>query len=214
MRKINLFAAATAAGVFATESSEKTDRMNKTTNDEKNTFRRMALKMRGKIQNREEKSAQIARSLFNTQLYQNADAVFVYMAYRSEADTEPVITRSLADGKCVAVPRVTGTDMVFCRITSMDCCKKGAYGILEPGSDCPEVQPDKKGLILVPGCAFTRDGMRMGYGGGYYDRYLQAHPDVVTVGYAFEEQIFETIPCEAHDRKLDFIVTQKGHYKS
>ena len=53
-------------------------------------------------------------------------------------------------------------------------------------------------------CAFTRDGLRMGYGGGYYDRYLQIYPKAVTVGYAFEEQLFDAIPSEAHDRRLEF----------
>ena len=71
-----------------------------------------------------------------------------------------------------------------------------------------------KNLFLVPGCAFTRDGLRMGYGGGYYDRYLQMYKEAVTVGYAFEEQLFDAIPSEAHDRRLDFVVTQKDCYEA
>ena len=104
--------------------------------------------------------------------------------------------------------------MVFCRIMSLDDCVKGTYGILEPKKDCQVVRADENSLILVPGCAFTRDGLRMGYGGGYYDRYLQMYKEAVTVGYAFEEQLFDAIPSEAHDRRLDFVVTQKDCYEA
>ena len=192
-----------------------------TIEEEKRLFRKSALKRRAKITNRQEKSAQIAKNLFETKAYKNASMIFAYMAYRSEADTMPVIEYALAEQKCVAVPRVVLLDgekgsgkMVFCRIMSLDDCVKGAYGILEPREDCPIVQPDETSLILVPGCAFTRDGLRMGYGGGYYDRYLQMYPKAVTFGYAFEEQLCEAIPNEAHDRRLDFVVTQKECYEA
>lgn len=189
--------------------------------EEKRVFRKSALKRRAEITNRQEKSVQIAKNLFATQMYQNADMIFGYMAYRSEAKTMPVLEQSFAAHKCVAVPRVLFSEnqqgngiMVFCRIASLDDCVKGAYGILEPRADCPIVQPDETSLILVPGCAFTRDGFRMGYGGGYYDRYLQLHPKAIAIGYAFEEQIYDVIPREAHDRRLDFVVTQKECYAS
>lgn len=179
--------------------------------EEKNAFRKAALKSRAKIENRKEKSEQIAKKLIATKIYKEADAIFAYMSYRSEVDTKSVILQALLDAKVVALPRVirqTNT-MVFCKIRSLSDCEAGSYGILEPKADCPVIEPTHKNLILVPGCAFTRDGMRMGYGGGYYDRYLQAYSDAITVGYAFEEQLFEAIPCEIHDRQLDFVVTQK-----
>lgn len=187
--------------------------------EEKQVFRKRALKRRAEITNRQEKSVQIAKNLFATQMYQNADMIFAYMAYRSEAETMPVLEQAFAAHKCVAVPRVLLSDakqengtMVFCHIASLGDCVKGAYGILEPREDCPVVQPDENSLILVPGCAFTRNGLRMGYGGGYYDRYLQLHPKTVTIGYAFEEQIYDAIPSEEYDRQLDFVVTQKKCY--
>ena len=176
-----------------------------TIEEEKRLFRKSALKKRAEITNREEKSAQIAKNLFDIKAYKNASMIFAYMSYRSEADTMPVIEHALAEQKCVAVPRVVLLDgeqgsgkMVFCRIMSLDDCVKGTYGILEPKKDCQVVRADENSLILVPGCAFTRDGLRMGYGGGYYDRYLQMYKEAVTVGYAFEEQLFDAIPSEAH----------------
>ena len=127
-----------------------------TIEEEKRLFRKSALKKRAEITNREEKSAQIAKNLFDTKAYKNASMIFAYMAYQ----------------KCVAVPRVVLLDgeqgsgkMVFCRIMSLDDCVKGTYGILEPKKDCQVVRADENSLILVPGCAFTRDGLRMGYGG-------------------------------------------------
>ena len=145
-----------------------------TIEEEKRLFRKSALKKRAEITNREEKSAQIAKNLFDTKAYKNASMIFAYMAYRSEADTMPVIEHAFAEQKCVAVPRVVLLDgeqgsgkMVFCRIMSLDDCVKGTYGFLEPKKDYQEVRADENCLILVPGCAFTRDGLRMGYGGGY-----------------------------------------------
>ena len=140
-----------------------------TIEEEKRLFRKSALKKRAKITNRQEKSAQIAKNLFDIKAYKNASMIFAYMSYRSEADTMPVIEHALAEQKCVAVPRVVLLDgeqgsgkMVFCRIMSLDDCVKGTYGILEPKKDCQVVRADENSLILVPGCAFTRDGLRMG----------------------------------------------------
>ena len=102
-----------------------------TIEEEKRLFRKSALKRRAKITNRQEKSAQIAKNLFDTKAYKNASMIFAYMAYRSEADTMPVIEHALAEQKCVAVPRVVLLDgekgsgkMVFCRIMSLDDCVK------------------------------------------------------------------------------------------
>lgn len=192
-----------------------------TIEEEKRAFRKSALRRRAEITNRQEKSMQIAENLFATQMYQNANMILAYMAYRSEADTMPVLEQAVAAHKCVAVPRVVFSDaeqgngtMVFCRIASLDDCAKGSYGILEPREGCSIVQPSENSLILVPGCAFTRDGLRMGYGGGYYDRYLQLYSKAITIGYAFEEQIYDAIPSEEHDRRLNFVVTQKKCYVS
>lgn len=180
----------------------------------KRLFRRKALLLRSNIENREEKSKIISNKLIETELFTEAEKIFAYMSYKSEADTEILIRSSLEKGKCIALPRVSGADMVFAGIMSYNDCVYGAYGIKEPKEKCEEVIPDEKTIIIVPGCAFTYDGARMGYGGGYYDRYLEKHKNITTVGYAFEEQIFEKIVIQEHDIRLDYIVTEKGLYKS
>lgn len=184
--------------------------------EEKRLFRKSALKKRAKITNRQEKSAQIAKNLFDIKAYKNASMIFAYMSYRSEADTMPVIEHALAEQKCVAVPRVVLLDgeqgsgkMVFCRIMSLDDCVKGTYGILEPKKDCQVVRADENSLILVPGCAFTRDGLRMGYGGGYYDRYLP-RMNCPTMLLCRSRLVTEDIPVEDHDVLMTYLVTEKG----
>lgn len=128
----------------------------------------------------------------------------------------PVIEHALAEQKCVAVPRVVLLDgergsgkMVFCRIISLDDCVKGTYGILEPKKDCQVVRADENSLILVPGCAFTRDGLRMGYGGGYYDRYLP-RMNCPTMVLCRSRLVTEDIPVEDHDVLMTYLVTEKG----
>ena len=121
--------------------------------EEKSAFRKAALKSRAKIENRQKKSEQIAKKLVATKCYQEAEAIFAYMSYRSEVDTKSVILQALSDGKTVALPRVIPqtSKMVFCKITSPSDCEAGSYGILEPKADCPVTEPNSKSLILVPG---------------------------------------------------------------
>ena len=96
----------------------------------------------------------------------------------------------------------------------MDDLEAGAYGILEPKKSCALVTAADIDFAVVPCLSFDRKGRRLGQGGGYYDRYLQMYPKAVTFGYAFEEQLCEAIPNEAHDRRLDFVVTQKECYEA
>ena len=79
---------------------------------------------------------------------------------------------------------------------------KNSYGISEPKADNRLVVPDEKTLVLVPGLAMTIDGQRLGYGGGYYDRYLSSYPTSRTVGVVFREQVVKALPCSDFDQKL------------
>ena len=98
--------------------------------------------------------------------------------------------------------------MVFCRIDSMEDLCVGYRGIREPKPECPVLVPSGRDLILVPGTAFDRRGYRMGYGGGYYDRFLSMIPDsCVCAGLAFPEQIADEIPVDSYDCRLDIILT-------
>ena len=156
----------------------------------------------------------INSKLFDTQEWLSARCIALTMSHSFEIDTAPLILHARHLGQRVVVPRtLKDHQMEFVTIDEGTDFTETSFGVLEP-NDGKVVQPDQIDLMIVPGIAFTRDGDRLGFGGGYYDRYLQMYKEAVTVGYAFEEQLFDAIPSEAHDRRLDFVVTQKECYEA
>lgn len=154
----------------------------------------------------EEKSARLAERLFDTEEYRRAGSLYVYLSFNQEVRTRPIIERAWADGKRVAVPKVVGDEVRFIWITGFDALAESGFGILEPAGDGP-IADDEAALVLMPGLAFDARGHRLGYGGGYYDRYLEAHPRHPTVALCYGFQVVEEIPVEAHDRKVDRIIS-------
>lgn len=140
--------------------------------------------------------------------YKRCTRLFIYFSMQDEAGTHKIIEKAISDGKKVALP-VCGENhtMKFYQVKGEDIFKKGAYGIPAPDIDtCPEVLPDARTLIAVPGVAFSPDGLRMGRGGGYYDRYL-ADVDCLTVGICYDEFIYDKIPADKYDIRTDRVVT-------
>lgn len=153
----------------------------------------------------EDRSARLADALFATEAYRKARSLYAYIAFNQEVRTRPIIERAWADGKRVAVPKVTGGEMAFLWLDSFDALRPGYFGIEEPAADAP-VADDDAALVLVPGLAFDRRGHRVGYGGGYYDRWLAAHPGHPTVALCYDFQIVDAIDCEAHDKPVDLVL--------
>lgn len=181
--------------------------------DDKKAFRKVMLAKRDAIpyENRTEADKVRNEQIRNWGAYQKAELLLFYVSYRSEADTLQLLKEALGAGRKVAVPKVAGTDMVFYRITNFSQLVKGYKGILEPDTECCEVITDdlpKHTLLFVPGCAFDEKGGRMGYGGGFYDRFMEAYPEVLRVALAYEEQLVEEVPREVHDKIVDVIVTE------
>ena len=181
--------------------------------DDKKAFRKAMLAKRDAIpyENRTEADKARNERIRNWGAYQKAELLLFYVSYRSEADTLQLLKEALGAGRKVAVPKVAGTDMVFYRITNFSQLVKGYKGILEPDTECCEVITDdlpKHTLLFVPGCAFDEKGGRMGYGGGFYDRFMEAYPEVLRVALAYEEQLVEEVPREVHDKIVDVIVTE------
>lgn len=159
-------------------------------------------------------SGQIVERFLKTKLYQESDRIFCYVSFRSEVDTKELISQMLKDGKCVCVPRVDGKKMHFYEISGLMDCEKGSYGILEPKKDSKAAafqeqmeSTDSKDLMIVPGSAFSLRKERMGYGGGYYDRFLEEHP-MCTIGFFFDCQKTDVLPCDQYDKKLSYIITE------
>lgn len=151
-------------------------------------------------------SALIAEKLFIHPAYAGCRRLFSYVSFRREVDTYEIMRRALADGKMVAAPRVSGKEMDFHEISCLEELKKGAYGIPEPAGG-KLVCPAKGDLILLPGAAFDRRGRRIGYGGGYYDRYLEKYPEGCRIGLAYSFQVLTHLPAEEYDLPADEVLT-------
>lgn len=176
-------------------------------------IRKEALKLRSSFGEKERKAAEkkIAKRLLESSFYKEAESIYCYVSFRNEVDTAGIIEISLLLGKKVAVPRVSGQKkMEFFFISSRKDLNPGAWSIPEPGLWCRQApKPDENALVILPGAAFDRAGRRIGYGGGYYDVYLERNTGCRKVALAFSAQCMERIPSEKHDVRTEFIVTEK-----
>lgn len=179
--------------------------------------RARALALRDEIpaQERMRCSEKIVKNLTDHACYREAQALLIYVSFRSEVDTISLIERAFADEKAVFVPRVAGREMDFFRIKALSDLEEGYHGILEPQSHIKEVYAPSvgKAVMCMPGAAFDRAHHRIGYGGGYYDRYLsglsgQAEDVICTAALAYDCQILEEIPWDSHDICPRWIVTE------
>ena len=156
----------------------------------------------------EARSAILADKLYATGQYRQARSLYAYLSFNQEVRTSPIIQRAWADGKRVAVPKVVGDDMVFIWIDSFDnLAPQGAFNITEPIENGP-VASDETALILMPGLAFDPQGHRVGYGGGFYDRYLAAQPHHPTVALCYDFQLYDHLDVEDHDVFVDVVITE------
>ena len=155
----------------------------------------------------ESRSAVLAEKLFSTAPYRDCQSLYAYLSFNQEVRTNPIIERAWADGKRVAVPKVVGDEMVFIWIDSFEgLAPQGAFHIMEPIEDGP-VADDERALILMPGLAFDPQGHRVGYGGGYYDRFLEKEPDHLLVALCYDFQLYDRLEVEAHDVPVDVVLT-------
>lgn len=150
-------------------------------------------------------SERLAEQFLKTDLYRRAKTVYGYLPYNQEVRTVPILQQALADGKKVAVPKVYGEEMRFIYLTDLSRVETGYAGIPEPISDGP-VADDPTALVLMPGLAFDRAGNRMGYGGGFYDRFLSAEPNHPTVALCYGFQILPQLPTQEHDVPVDLVL--------
>lgn len=139
------------------------------------------------------------------------ESVFIYISLPEEVDTRTLIDAAVARGAVVTVPRiVAGGEMRAVEFPGWQNMVAGPLGIPAPRSDF--AYPHAIACAIVPGLGFTRGGARIGYGAGYYDRWLSAHPQTGKIGVAFECQIVTTLPQEPHDILMDRLVTECGVY--
>ena len=195
----------------------------------KKELRKQILARRNRLSKDEimRKSAGILNILYTLAVYQNADIILAYVEYRSEVMTTPLIQRALSEGKMIYVPKVSGTDMDFYRIESLSALSEGYKGIKEPesaaqmftvntGYDSRTADTDKTSrniLMLMPGAVFDRAHHRIGYGMGFYDRYLERLQSsgitIHTAALCFACQMLDDIPYYRHDICPEMIITEE-----
>lgn len=191
----------------------------------KHDFRVKYLKIRQKTL----KKPYIYTNFIGSDIYRNCSDLLVYVSVGDEPDTRCLITEALRDGKRVYVPQCLDTQglMTFRRIENPDELKPGMYSIPEPDSSNAEyVKRPSEGVDLspnphffnssdlsvcvVPGIAFDSSGHRIGYGKGYYDRYLATHPELYTVGFCCSECFIDFVPHEKTDCAVNAVCTENG----
>lgn len=153
----------------------------------------------------EQASARLGELFAASQAYKNAKTVYGYLPYNQEVRTVPMLERALQDGKRVAVPKVYGDDMKFIYIDDLSQVAEGYAGIPEPIADGP-VADDPTALVLMPGLAFDPQGHRIGYGGGFYDRFLAAEPDHPTLALCYDFQMLPQLETEEFDIPVDTVL--------
>ncbi len=133
-----------------------------------------------------------------SQAYKDARTIYFYLPYNQEVRTVPMLQRALDDGKKVAVPKCYGDEMRFIYLEDLSQVEKGYCGIPEPIADGP-VADDKTALVLMPGLAFDKEGHRIGYGGGFYDKFLAAEPEHPTLALCYAFQMVDHLETEEFD---------------
>lgn len=173
---------------------------------DKASLRKEYLYIRSQIKNRDSKDEEIYNKLISNHHFKKAKTILTYVSYRDEVDTYKIIKYALENGKRVATPKVQNNELVFYYIHSFDDLKKGTYGIMEPVGN--EIASDMDAISLTPALCYTKDGYRLGYGGGYYDRYYHNHHPY-KIGLCYEDCLVDKIPVEIGDEKVDMIITSR-----
>jgi 5-formyltetrahydrofolate cyclo-ligase len=176
--------------------------------EEKDALRALMRARRKALSQAQKASADASACAQLTARFAGAGTVAVYLASPGEIAIDAAVAAFLAGGQTVAAPRWTGETYALARVESLSpaALRRGPMGIREPV--CGEViAPERVAVWIVPGLAFTPDGGRLGYGGGWYDRLLAAAaPSAAAWGVAYPFQLVEALPLEAHDRRLDGVV--------
>lgn len=165
---------------------------------------------------RESADIRIKNILIKEDYYKTSKNIFIYLGFGSEINTSIYIKEFLKDGKKIYVPRIKRGSRIMeaVKIRDLEDLKENNFGILEPSNEKQWVNKEILDLIILPGVAFDEKGGRLGYGGGYYDIFLQdVSIDVTIVALAYEFQIVNSIPLEEHDIKANHIITDERSIK-
>ena len=173
---------------------------------DKKELRKEYLKIRHDIKNKTQKSSDVFNKIINLDIYKDSKTIGIYYSIDDEVSTISLVDYSLELGKEVCLPRVIdNNEMEFHKITDRFNLSKSKYGVLEPTNN-NLVNPKSIDLLIIPGVVFSKELYRIGYGAGYYDRYL-VKTNAYKIGLSFKETIIDVVPHDENDVKLDIIIT-------
>jgi 5-formyltetrahydrofolate cyclo-ligase len=155
----------------------------------------------------------ITEYVLSWDLFHSAETIFCFVSFRSEVNTLHLLERSLKLGKTVSVPRVNPHKNVMdaCIIENVtSSLEPGYYGILEPVQGCDIITSKKLDMIIAPGLAFTLRGERLGYGGGFYDRFMGCNEGSIRCALSYDQFILTELPVKEHDIPVDYVITESG----
>ncbi|MBI2654796.1 5-formyltetrahydrofolate cyclo-ligase [Candidatus Woesearchaeota archaeon] len=176
----------------------------------KNQLKEKILEKRNSLSKEDivEKSRKIKSNLFNLESYKKSKTAMFFVSFSSEVDTHDMIKESIGR-KTVIIPKVVQNEIEPSVIIDLDSLiPSGKFGILEP-IEIMKIAYKNIDLVLVPGITFDKEGHRIGYGFGYYDKFLKKVPKAVKIGLCFDFQVVDKVPREEHDVPVDFIVTEE-----
>lgn len=159
-----------------------------------------------------EKSSLIAAKFLKLSQYSDAKTLLIYLPFRNEVDTAALIEKSRQHSKRILVPVCRPNHkLLLSELHSLTEVAPSSYGIPEPSSEfIREVSPETVDVAVLPGVAFDKTGYRLGYGGGYFDRFVHLlRPDCLKVALIYAFQLVETLPAEAHDLRADMLLTER-----
>lgn len=154
-------------------------------------------------------SEKIAKKLFALPALKQAQTLGLYMSKGSEVRTLPILKKLLQLKKIVAIPKVTprSLNLHFHVIKNLQDCELGMFSILEPNSKCPRIHPKKIQVLIVPGIAFDKRGYRLGYGKGFYDRFIKKYKNDLTIGLTYHKTFVPKLPHQKTDMPVHLVIT-------
>ena len=180
---------------------------------DKKSIRKAIIIQRDLINNKSKiaMDSKIKDKLKESSFYKDSKNIFIYIGFGSEIDTAKYIEEFLEEGKNIFVPRTDMKKRVMeaVKIDSLEELSINSSGILEPSRESEAISKNDIDLVILPGVAFDISGGRIGYGGGYYDKYLEGiDSDIVKVAITYDFQVLDEVPFEEHDIKADYIITE------
>lgn len=155
----------------------------------------------------------IVKQILNSSIYQDSNVIFCFMSMEGEVNTRPIIEDALSKGKTVCVPKVISKGrMEAFQTESLSDFNLSSFGIQEPKEGSKLIDPQLIELGIIPNIVVSKDGFRLGYGGGFYDRYL-LRSNMYRLAVCRDQLVQDQIPVESHDQQLDAVATESGiHY--